>query len=224
MVEIGQPRWWPAVGIAAFALITAGALLPGPPPPADAAPTAIAAYFSGNPKAALMGAYLSALGGTLWLWFAVAFYWVLRKTEVHAVWSLAYLSAAILAGAVAVVGLVPQIVLSQAYMKGAGPVLTQALYTWFTASGALASLSFALLNLSASVLIVRSGIVPRWIGTLGLLCAFLQFASASGVYIPSGAFAANGPVTIAALVVFMAWTVAIALALLRAPASETIPT
>ena len=214
MLDIGLPRWWPLTGILGLVLIGVGTLLPGFPPAAGASAKDVAAYYTANPQAVQQGTYLAGLGGILWLWFAVAFYWVLRKTEGHAVWSLSYFAGSIVLGAVSTIGLIPAIVLSQPSITTALPELVLALNSFVLASGAIAGFSGALLTLSASVLIIRSGIIAKWIGWLGALATLLELGAASGLYVARGPFAANGIETLVALGIFSSWTIAIAVALM----------
>ena len=214
MIDIGQPRWWPLTGIFGVILIGAGALLPGLPPPADAPAKDVLAYFQLNPRNVQLGAYLGGLGVVIWLWFSVAFFWVLRKTEVHAVWSLAYFGAVVMFAAVSTVMSAPGVMLSQPFMKSSDGSLTLAFYSFFNMGSALASFAGALVCVAASILILRSAIIARWIGWLGMLCAFLLWAGASGLYIASGPFAANGPETLGAVLLYAIWTFAIAIALM----------
>lgn len=223
MVDIGQPRWWPLTGIAAMVLIVGGAILPGLPPPADAPANLVLPYFQTNAKSAQIGTYMGALGGVLWVWFSVAFYWVLRRTEVHAVWSLAYLAGVIIFASISTVVSAPYLVLSQPYMKGADGALTLSLYGAFNQGVALATFAGALLCLAASVLILKSKIIPTWLGWLGLASAVAQWASASGLYIASGPLAPNGSVSIVAAGLSALWTIAIAVALMLKPPASAAP-
>jgi hypothetical protein len=53
---------------------------------------------------------------------------------------------------------------------------------------------------TASVLVLRTGVLPRWVGVFGLVVAVVQFLGSLSLLIPSGFFAAGGVFTFSAFV------------------------
>jgi len=169
-------RWAALSGIAFVVLMLTGAAFVTDVPEADASAQEIAAYLadSGNQTRNIVGAYLWVLGGLAFLGFVAGLRAVLRRAEgdpgtlsslvfgagvvFTAVWSA---SAATLAA------------VAYAVEFSDAPVSDPDLVRVLPQLGALLLLlggGFAgiLLLLATSALIVRTGVLPRWLAWLGI--------------------------------------------------------
>ncbi len=80
----------------------------------------------------------------------------------------------------------------------------------------------------ASVVMLRSTLLPRWLGLLGLLLVVLLLLGSSGLLLPSGFLAAGGIFTMLVFACFLLWELTLSIVLvtrvLATKSTETAPT
>jgi len=95
-----------------------------------------------------------------------------------------------------------------------------AVQTLFDASNLVLVFIFfpwALITASAGVVMIRTGVLPRWLGWAGLLLAVVFLLSAAGLGMTGGAYAAGSYGSFAAFFLGMTWFVVLAAVIWRRP-------
>ena len=174
-----KQRWAALSGIVFVVLMLVGASFVTDVPKADASAQEIASYLtdSGNHTRNIVGAYLWVLGGLAFLGFVAGLRSVLRRAEgdpgtlsnlvfgagvvFTAVWSV---SAAALASVAYAVKFSDAAVTNPDLVR----VLPQLGSLLLLLGGGFAGI---LLVLATSVLILRTGVLPRWLAWFGILVA-----------------------------------------------------
>jgi len=178
-------KWerWSALGGVVFVVLTVAAgFLPGTPPKTSDSSAKIADFVHDHRDAIRWQSVLGALGTIALLWFLGAVWRVLRRAE----GGDPRLTVVAVLGAVfaAVLGAVGAIMLSVIGIVGVGGAGSAAnLRTLYVLSTNLAFgvvIGVAVFLAAFSVVIVRTGVFPRWLGWIGLLIALVAVAS-SGV-------------------------------------------
>jgi hypothetical protein len=205
-------RLAPAAGLVWVALVIASVLLGGDQPGGDDAVEKFVSYFSdsGNRDQLAIATVLAAIGGVVFLWFITGLRDLLRSEE--GLWgngaSLAFgagIAFTVLLWAAAATG--------YAYASAADffdnfnvdaqtvqtAMALSALSFWFVA---FASVAAAVMIGAASVVVLNTGVLPAWLGWVGIVLAFLSFVGA--LFVPG----------VAALI----WVLIVSIVLLARPA------
>lgn len=192
-------------GIGFVVLAMIAYFLPGVPERVDRDAGAIAGYVADSRGALLVAALLWSAAAVLLLWFAAAFTEALReraeRTDVH---------LALLAGAVLVAGAVfanAALIGSIAYGVDARPDdLTVMLYQTSAVLVTLIGFAAALPLTAAGIGVLRTHLMPNWLGYFAFLAAVVSVIGAFGIFVESGAFVPGGPVmAMIPLLVSAAW-------------------
>ena len=174
-------RWAPLAGIIFVVLMFVGTFFVADVPDPDAAQQQLAGYLadSGNHTRNLIGAYIWVLGALAFLWFVTHLRSVLRRAEGGAgtmsnlvfgagvIYSALMMASAVAFAAVAyAVGLRGATVSDPDFVK----VLPQMAWMLLLLGAGFAGL---LLVLTASILSLRTGVLPRWLAWLGIVMAIV---------------------------------------------------
>lgn len=207
-------RYAAIAGIIAVVLSAIGALLPGAPPAPDSSAATLRDYFSTHRSAIVAGNYLSGLGLALLIWFFSGLRAVLLKAEGEQ-GSLA--NAAFAAGVATAI-----VALTGTGIYGALALNPQRddaiLRALFDSVNVLYSMLFffpALLLFTASIVIVRTAVLPRWIAVLGFLTTIVLVVIPAGMGMTSGILAAGGPLPFMGFLLSMLWMLLVAVVMLR---------
>jgi hypothetical protein len=204
-------RWAPVAGIVFVVLFVAGTSLNNLPS-TDEHTTTIANYYNDKSNRAqiIIGSYLLVLAGVFFFWFLAS----LRVKLLAAEGAPGRLTSIVFGGGLVFVALL---------MAAAGSLMTVAADITFggdqfldaDSARFLPQLAYPLLLIggmfaaiamidAASVLIVRTGVLPRWIGWFGFVAAIVLLFAA--LFLP--------------VVALLLWVFFVSFALLRAPAEE----
>jgi hypothetical protein len=185
-----------------FVLLSLIALFAMPPRPAPGAPAnEIALYYTAHSGAAKAADYLFLLR----LLFALWFIGYLRTVFAQAEGELHRLSTLFFGSGVAVVAVgmvfwgmglaLPGQAADLGVIKALSEVVTFGISITFL-------LDFLHVG-TASVLVLRTGVLPRWVGVFGVVVAVVQVLGSLSLVTNSSFFAVGGPFALLAFVVFL---------------------
>jgi hypothetical protein len=174
-------RWAPVGGIAFVVLMVVGSMLVGDVPAPDAPEQKIVAYFSDSATHTrnIVGVYLWMIGALAFLWFLTRLRSDLRRAEggSGAVSDLAF-GAGVAFAAVWMVSAAAFAAVANAISLRDAPVGDIDLVRVLPPMGRLLLLlgggfAGALVLLAASVVILGTGVFPRWLAWLGIVAAIV---------------------------------------------------
>ncbi len=220
-----QERLGAATGIV-FVVLAVASFVFGPtdkPPGFDDTAQQVANYAQDNRDKVQAVAALTLLSGPFFLWFLGSLARALRLAEERGPGRLAAVSFAggIAAGTMAMVGTAFQ--LAGTYHPDLDASSVRALW-----DGAFLTFSFALgagvttYIGAASVVGLRSGALPKWLSIAGAVIAvFTLVVGAVSTFKETGAFsAANGELGLCGFLLFLIWTLATSIVLVRRAGAE----
>lgn len=210
MIQMHRSRIAAAAAILAFLLLLVGSFIGGNPSDYSAPSSALVSYYLKHQTAVLVAHTLSALAIVLLLVFVAGLSGVFRKDEEEP----RLLSTLTVAGAV---GMVPLIGAYHALQIGQIELAkhTDSVIVWsiqnvgYSLAG-FSSVLLALFLAAGSLLMLTTGVFPRWIGWLGLVAAVVYVVS---IFEP---FAAPlGLAGFIGYILFLLWLLAAGVALWR---------
>lgn len=191
MPERHELRWGGFAGLGFVVLALIGQFLPGARPALDEGAGEIAAFIGDGRTTMLTSALLFAGAGVLVVWFAAALAEAIRERAERSDLHLAVLGGTVLVASM--VFLNSALVASAAYgVDGRAQELT---FMMFEASALLTSmigLASALPLAAAGFGIMRTHLMPEWVGYLALLAAVVAVVGAFAVFVTEGAFLPGG--------------------------------
>jgi uncharacterized protein DUF4386 len=205
MTERHELRWGGFAGLAFVVLLVLGKFLPGNPPGVDESANKITSFLTDGRTSILIGALMWSAGAGLIIWFGSAFAEAIRerndRSDVH---------MAVLAGSVLVGGAIfiaAAATAAAAYsVDGRDPALTMMMYQWTAVLTTMIGFAAALPLAAAGIGVLRTQLMPDWLGYLALLAAVVSFAGAFGIFASSGRFVAGGTLmTTVPLLVAAVW-------------------
>jgi Domain of unknown function (DUF4386) len=191
MTERHELRWGGFAGLAFVVLAILAEFLPGMPPAVDASASEISSFVSDNRSMILVSALMSAAAGGLVIWFASAFAEAIRERDERSDVHLALLAGAVLVGAALfVAGAMTAI--SAFGVDGRDAALTQSLFQGTEVMGTMIGFAATLPLGAAGIGVLRTRLMPNWLGYLALLAAIVSFVGAFGIFASDGAFRPGG--------------------------------
>jgi hypothetical protein len=208
----GDAKWerlGAATGILFVVLLLVSVFLAPATPDINAAPKDISAYFSDHRNVVLVSSYIGGLAVPVFLWFLGSLVQTLRRAEgEHARLSIVCLGGGVTTAAIALAtaGFTATLAWSSALHDDGGAV--RALFVLSAIGLQFIYFAMAAFVASASVLMIRTGVVSRWIGEAGVVFAMVMLVGAAS-FASSGVFQPNGGPAFAALSAFAAWMLAV---------------
>jgi hypothetical protein len=177
--------------LAFVVLALLGRFLPGNPPTVDDSQSTITAWLSDNRGMILTSALMWAAAGGLVIWFASAFAEAMRERDERSDVHLALLAGSVLVGAAIFAN--AAIFGATAFgIDGRDAGLTMALYQLSAVMTTMIGFAATLPLAAAGLGVLRTHLMPNWLGYLALLAAVVSFAGSFGVFASDGAFVAGG--------------------------------
>ncbi len=212
-------RYAAGAGIVSVILTVLGAFLPGAPPQPDDPLGDIRAYFADHRTALLIAAYLGGLSAILSLWFIAGLRTVLRRAEGgDGTLALAMFAGGLVVNGMALLGTVLSATLAFNADRDDGVFRT--VYDLGNMTFAVLYFPWALFTAAAAVVMIRTGVLARWLGWAGLVVAVVMLVGAAGLGQTSGAWAAGGVISFVAFLLGMAWILVTSIVMLRLPLAE----
>ncbi len=189
--RIGLSRAGTLTGLAGAALYVAGALLPGSAPKPEAATSQVIAFFVDKRGALLTGFSLELLAFGLLLCFLGYLHAVIAGTRPSSsALATSMVAAWVATVAIVAAGTLPAIAIIWRGAPSAAPVLARFAYDIQTLATYAITSTAALVSIGApSVVIWRTGVLPRWLSVLGAAEIAVNIAELFGLSSRHGAFA-----------------------------------
>ncbi|MGW6199183.1 DUF4386 family protein [Kribbella sp. NPDC055110] len=191
MTERHELRWGGIAGLAFVVLAVLGRFLPGNPPTVDESNGTISSWIADNRGLILTSALMWAAAGGLVIWFASAFAEAIRERDERSDVHLALLAGSVLVGGAIFVN--AAITGATAFaINGRDAGLTMAMYELSAVMTTMIGFAAALPLAAAGLGVMRTHLMPNWLGYLALLAAVVSFAGSFGIFASNGAFVAGG--------------------------------
>jgi len=209
-------RYAPATGLLFVVVVIVSTIVQGAPPALSDDASEFAEYFDDNDARIRFAQFINVLATIPFLWWLGGLWATLRRAEGGA----PRLTVAAGLGSVVAatsVGLGSAVMSTAAFspLDGAGLKLFATLSVTMYAAGAL---GVATLVLASSVVVLRSGVFPVWIGWFGLLNGVVWIGG--GLSLVSTRDAVSG-IGFVAFLLWLVWIIAISVTMLRNPESAT---
>lgn len=182
-----DPWWIPLTGALFLVLLITSFVVGGEPPDADSPAREIVEHYVDNKDAVIVGAMLSGLAASLFVFFAGYLRKVLRRAEGEGgvLSTVALVGAGILATGAAI-----DATISFALAEAAGevdPAAVQALQALWDNDFVPMAVGLQVFLLAAGLSIVRHGALPKWLGWLAVMLGVLAVTPAGFVAFMGGA-------------------------------------
>jgi hypothetical protein len=188
----GLSRAGALTGLAGAALYVTGALLPGSAPKPDAAAYQLVAFFAARQGSLLAGLSLELVAVGLLFCFLGYLHTVIAGARHRSSGALAtsMVAAWVATVAIAAAGTLPAIAVIWRGAPSADPALARFAYDIQTLATYAITSTAALVSIGApSVVIWRTGVLPRWLSVLGAAEIAVNLAELAGLSSRHGAFA-----------------------------------
>ncbi len=207
MTERHELRWGGFAGLAFVVLALLGRFLPGTAPDVDESANAITSFLTDNRTMILTGALMWSAAAGLIIWFAAAFAEAIRERDERSDIHMALLAGSVLVGGAIFINAGASA--AAAYgVEGRDAAITTMLFEWSAVLTTMIGFAAALPLAAAGVGVLRTRLMPDWLGYLALLAALVSFAGAFGIFVNDGAFVAGGTMmTTIPLLVSAVWII-----------------
>lgn len=191
MAQRHELRWGGFAGLAFIVLAGLAALLPGVPPRVTATATTITSYVTSGRDRMLLAALLEAAAAGLVIWFAAAFAEAIRERDERSDVHLAVLAGSVLVGSAIFMYAVGLGVLG--YGVGTRlPATTISLFQGLMVLNALIGIAAALPLAAAGVGVLRTHLMPNWLGYVALVAAAVSVLAGFSIFFDAGIYAPGG--------------------------------
>ena len=180
-------------GIVWVVLTAVGNIIQTNPPGVNDPVGKITTYYLDHRSAIMLGEFLIGIGAVFFLWFLGSLYAHFRRAEGEP----GRVSAIVLGAGVWTLGvfLVEGALYTTLAYKIAGEGdsrITQAVWDIANVAATFRGYTVGILFVAIAVVVLRTGALPRWIGTSALVLGLLQLVRGLGVFADSGPFVLLG--------------------------------
>ncbi|HEU4512560.1 MAG TPA: hypothetical protein VFR87_05600 [Nocardioidaceae bacterium] len=193
MTQRHELRWGGFAGIAFLVLAVLAAVLPGIPPRVTATEDTITSYVADGRSQMLLAAILYAAAAGLVIWFAAAFAEAIRERDERSDVHLAILAGSVLIGAALFVYGAAMGVLAYGVETVEAATIV-ALYQGTMVLNVLLGFAAALPLAAAGIGVLRTHLMPDWLGYIALAAAAVSGLAAFSIFFDSGTYAPGGSV------------------------------
>ena len=191
MTKRHELRWGGIAGLAFVVLALLGRFLAGNPPTVADSDSTITSWLNDHRTTVLFSSLMWAAASGLVIWFAAAFAEAIREREERSDVHLALLAGSVLVGSAIFVN--AALTAGSAYnIATRGTPLSVLMYNITAVMTTMIGFAAALPLAAAGLGVLRTHLMPNWLGYLGLVAAVVSFAGAFGVFATSGTFVAGG--------------------------------
>lgn len=193
MSESHELRWGGLAGVGFVVLGLIAQFMPGLPPAIDSSAGEVVAYIDDGRGLLLTAALLWSAAAVLVVWFTVAFAEAIRERAERSGLHLALVAGGVLVGGAAFVN--AAVLGTTAFgIDGRVGGLTVMLFEFGAVMVSLIGIAAALPLTAAGLGVLRTHMMPDWLGYLAFLAAVVSVVGAFGIFVSDGAFAAGGAV------------------------------
>ncbi|WP_327636780.1 hypothetical protein OHB24_43170 [Kribbella sp. NBC_00482] len=191
MTERHELRWGGFAGLAFVVLAMLGRFLPGNAPTVGDSDSTISSWLSDHRTTILFSSLMWAAAAGLVIWFSAAFAEAIRERAERSDVHLALLAGSVLVGGAIFVN--AGLTAATAFgIDGRDAAITRSMYDLSAVMTTMIGFAAALPLAAAGIGVLRTHVMPNWLGYLGLLAAVVSFIGAFGVFADSGTFVAGG--------------------------------
>jgi len=191
MTERHELRWGGFAGLAFVVLAMLGRFLPGNAPTVGDSDSTISSWLTDHRTTILFSSLMWAAAAGLVIWFSAAFAEAIRERAERSDVHLALLAGSVLVGGAIFVN--AGLTAATAFgIDGQDAAITRSMYDLSAVMTTMIGFAAALPLAAAGIGVLRTHVMPNWLGYLGLLAAVVSFAGAFGVFADSGTFVAGG--------------------------------
>jgi hypothetical protein len=177
--------------LAFVVLALLGRFLPGNPPTVDDSRDSITSWLADTRSSMLIASLCWAAAAGLVIWFASAFAEAMRERDERSDVHLALLAGSVLVGGAIFVN--AALTAATAFgIDGRDAKLTLMMYEATAVMTTMIGFAATLPLAAAGLGVLRTRLMPNWLGYLALLAALVTFVGAFGVFADDGAFVAGG--------------------------------
>jgi hypothetical protein len=193
MTQRHELRWGGFAGLAFIVLSVFAAVIAGAPPKVTDSSGTITSFVSDHRTAMLWAALAQAAAAGLVIWFAAAFAEAIREREERSDVHLALLAGSVLIGGAlfsyaAMTGVL-------AYGADTRPALTTiAMFRGLMVFNLLLGFAAAMPLLAAGIGVLRTHLMPDWLGYVALAAAAVSVLAGFGIFFDSGTYVPGGSV------------------------------
>lgn len=193
MTQRHELRWGGLAGLAFIVMAGIASLAAGAPPRVTASADEITSYVSNGRFELLSSALLWAAAAGLVVWFSAAFAEAIREREERSDVHMALLAGSVLVGG----AIFLSAVVTGALAYGADTRTAALTVTMFEGSMVLNTMigfAAALPLTAAGIGVLRTHLMPDWLGYVALAAAAVSVVGAFGIFAESGNYVPGGPV------------------------------
>jgi hypothetical protein len=191
MTQRHELRWGGFAGLAFLVLAALASLLPGVPPSVEDGPGTILSFVTDSRTQLLFSALLWAAAAGLVIWFSAAFAEAIREREERSDVHMALLAGSVLVGGAIFTYGAATGILAYGVETFLAPT-TVALYKGVMVLGTLLGFAAALPLAAAGIGVLRTHLMPDWLGYVGLAAAAISVLAGFGIFFDSGIYAPGG--------------------------------
>jgi uncharacterized protein DUF4386 len=184
-------RWGGFAGLGFVVLAAIAVFLPGMAPLLTDTDSEILSWLTDSRDRILLSSLLWAASAGLVIWFAAAFAEAIREREERSDVHMAVLAGSVLVGGAIFVSAAAQAITAYG-IDGRDDALTLAMYEGTAVLITIIGVATALPLTAAGVGILRTHLMPDWLGYLAILAAAVSVLGAFGVFYTDGAMVAGG--------------------------------
>lgn len=208
---LGEAKWerfGAATGILFVVLLVVSVFMVPTPPDVNASAQTISTYYSDHRTAVMLSMYVGGLAAVAFLWFLGSLYQTLRRAEgEHARLSIVCLGGGICIAAVALASAAFNTSLAYSSALHGDDGAVRGLYLLSVFSIQFVYFAIATFVAAGSILMIRTGVISRWIGEAGVVFAMLMLVGA-GSFASGGALLPQGGIEFGGLAAFAVWMLA----------------
>jgi hypothetical protein len=191
MTQRHELRWGGFAGLGFLVLAVLAGVLPGVPPSVADSRGTIASFVSDARSQMLVSALLYAAAAGLVIWFSAAFAEAIREREDRSDVHMALLAGSVLVGgALFTFGAANAVLAYGADTRL--PATTASLFQGVMVLSTLLGFAAALPLAAAGIGVLRTHLMPDWLGYVGLAAAAISALAGFGIFFDSGIYAPGG--------------------------------
>ena len=205
MTERHELRWGGFAGLGFVVLAAVAVFLPGMAPLLTDTDSEITSWLTDSRERILMSSLLWAASAALVIWFAAAFAEAIREREERSDVHMAVLAGSVLVGGAIFISAAAQATIAFG-IEGRDEALTIAMFEGSAVLTSVIGVAAALPLAAAGIGIMRTHLMPDWLGYLAILAAIVSVIGAFGVFYTEGVMVAGGRLsTLVPLLVSAVW-------------------